>query len=449
MESKCIKKSKRIKGFSVIDPHTAGIDVGDREMVVAVGSEICEENVRTFGTFTSDYVTIAWWLKVCKITKVAMESTGIYWVQLYLLLLEEGFEVTLANAKHIKNVSGRKDDENDAMWIQRLHSCGLINGSFQPDLQTRALRDLMRHRRSLVQDQSRSLNRVVKALEMMNIKIHTVISDIDGKTGKAIIEAILAGERDAKQLARLADKRIKASPEILIKSLEGIWNMQQLFLLQQHYDMYNFIGKQIQQTDQMIDQQLSRLIASYNQGELPTIDKTLQRKASTRKNALPFHATAYLYTLLKTDLTKIPGINELTSLEFISETGIDMSKWPSSKHFASWLNIVPNTKISGGKIISSKVPKKKHRAGQALRMAASTLYHSKSPLGDFFRRKQAKGGPSKAILATATKIAGSIYCMIQNKAPYKPEKMAESQDNFKQAQIRKLESRLAKLRAAA
>ena len=435
--------------FSLVNPHAAGIDVGDTEMVVAVSPGVCEKNVRTFGTFTCDYDQIVCWLKECLITQVALESTGVYWIQLYLLLQREGFDVTLANAKHIKNVSGRKDDENDAMWIQRLHSCGLINGSFQPDLQTRGLRDLMRHRRLLVRDQSRCTNRIIKALELMNIKVQTVISDIDGKTGKAIVEAILNGERDAIVLASLADKRIKASPETLIKSLQANWNTQQLFLLKQQYSTYQFISEQIKETDMQIEKQVQILTASLHHGELFPINPNHPRKRSTRKNAIPFHATAHLHTLLGVDLTEIPGVSEVSALEIVSEIGTDMSRWPTENHFTSWLGIVPNTKKSGGKIISNKIMKKKHRAGQALRIAASTMYHSKSALGDFFRRKQAKGGPSKAILATATKIAISMYMMIKNKTPYQPERMKIAQDKFKEAQIRKLETRLALLKSAA
>ena len=449
MKSKTTKKSKRIENFPLINAHAAGIDVGDKEMVVAVSPSACEENVRTFGTFTCDYESIVAYLRSCEVTHVAMESTGVYWVQLYLYLLREGFEVMLANARHIKNVTGRKDDEGDAMWIQRLHSCGLINGSFQPDLQNRALRDLIRHRRALVQDQSRCTNRMIKALELMNIKVQTVISDIDGKTGRAIIDAILNGERDASVLASLADPRIRASKEVLIKSLQGIWSSTQLFLLKEHYATYQFLSQQIQQTDVEIEPCLELVIASYHAGELPPIEYKQASKRSTRKNTIPFNATAYLKALLHIDITQIPGVGELTALEFISETGVHMDKWPTENHFTSWLNVVPNTKKSGGKIISSKMMKKKHRAGQILRMAASTLRRSKSPLGDFYRRKQAQGGPAKAVLATATKIAISIYKMIQNKEEYQPTKMIESQNKFKQTQIKRLETKLAKLKAAA
>ena len=258
--------------FTLINPNAAGIDVGDTEMVVAVSPQATEQNVRTFGAFTCDYEQIIDWLNQCQVTHVALESTGVYWVQLYLMLLKANFDVILANAKHIKNVSGRKDDENDAMWIQRLHSCGLINGSFQPDLQTRGLRDLMRHRRSLVRDQSRCTNRIIKTLELMNIKVQTVISDIDGKTGKDILAAILAGERDATVLASLANGRVKASKEILIKSLQGNWDSRQLFLLKQQHETYNFISGQIKELDMQIEKQLQILTASVHEGELLPIN---------------------------------------------------------------------------------------------------------------------------------------------------------------------------------
>ena len=446
--SKVKNKTRRIETFSIIHPNTAAIDVGDKEMVTAVGADRCQNNVRTFGSFTCDYIEISEWLKQCRITHVAMECTGIYWVQLYMHLMEEGFEVMLANAKHVKNVSGRKDDEIDAVWLQKLHSVGLIKGSFQPDLPTRELRDIMRHRRSLVQDSSRCINRIIKILELMNIKVQTVISDIDGKTGRNIIEAILCGQRDPTALASLADKRIRAPKETLIKSLEANWSDHQLFLLQQQYDNYQFLSQQITQCDGQIEKQLLKMLAHYNDGIIPVINHDYRRKRSTRKNPLNFNATAYLVALLKTDLTKIPAIQELTALEFISEVGIDMSKWPCQKQFLSWLAIVPNTKKSGGKIISNKIMKKKHRAGQCLRVASGTLYRSRTPLGDYFRRKRARGGPATAIVATATKIAIAIYMMIKNKTPYQPQKMIENQHKAKQILIQKLEKKLAKLKAA-
>jgi transposase len=449
MKPKITKKQKRKSSFAPINLFSAGIDVGDREMVVCVDPSLSESNLRTFGTFTCDLKEIVLWLQECKVTHVALESTGVYWLQLYLFLEKSGFEVSLANAKHIKNVSGRKDDKNDAMWIQKLHSCGLISGSFQPSDLVRGLRDLMRNRRSLIQDQSKCTNRIIKALEQMNIKVQTVLSDIDGKSGKAMLDAIVKGERNASVLASLADPRVKTPFEILVKSLEGNWNEIQLVLLGQQYKMYNYLAVQIKDLDQYIEDQLIKIQASENQGEIKKEDIEITRKRSTRKNAISFNATASLVNILGTDLTAIPGVSELTAMEIISEIGTDITKWPSSKHFNAWLGITPNTKISGGKIISNKVIKKNNRAGQALRIAAFSLKTNKSELGNYYRSKQAKGGPPKAILATASKIGTFIYNMIKNKEPYNPILMSKNQEKQNEQKIKKLEKIIEKLKNAA
>jgi transposase len=440
------KKTKRIERFVVINPDAAGIDIGDTEISVAVGPEKCEENVRTYGTFTCDLLEIAAFLNENSIRQVAMEATGVYWIQLYLLLEREGFKVTLANARYIKNVSGRKDDENDAMWIQRLHSCGLIGGSFQPDWPTRQLRDLVRQRKRIVADQSKCVNRMIKALELMNIKVQTVISDIDGKTGKAIIKAILAGERDAAKLADLADRRIKASRETLIKSLQADWNTLQLFILKQQHDLYDFLTAQIREIDLQIEEQLKVVIASRNQGEFPEIDLDQKRKRTTRKNTIPFNATAYLTALLGVDVTQITGINELTALAFVSEVGADMSKWPSAKHLRSWLNIAPTTEKTGGKIKSERVKKRFHPAGQALRVAAVGVRNTNTPLGHIYRRQLVKGGPSKAILSVADKMATSFFHMVKYQLPYQPQTLLQNQEQRRINEIKRLEKRLQKLK---
>jgi transposase len=445
MSAKSTKKTKRMSNFATVNPNAAGIDIGDSEIVVAIGPEICEENVRTFATFTSDLRTIVKFLTDHSINTVAMECTGVYWVQLFLLLQETGMEVLVANAKFIKNVSGRKDDENDAMWIQRLHTCGLIRSSFQPDLYTRELRELTRYRKNLVQDQSQCTNRIIKALELMNIKVHTVISDIDGKSGRAIVEAIIRGERSAAVLAQHADKRIKASRETLEKSLEGNWNDVQLFILREQFQTYDYLSSVINRVDQQIEAHLLKMIPLPERSENLGLNMAMSRKRSTRKNQIPFHATAYLKTLLGVDLTAIPGVNELSILSLIAETGYNMDRWPSDKHFKSWLNVVPKTEITGGKIRSEKVRKISHRAGQILRVAANTVRTSRSALGFYFRSKQAKGGPAKAILATADKMATSIYHMIKRKQEYDPTLLAASREKRKELEIHRLQRRIEKL----
>jgi transposase len=444
---KSMQKSKRIATFAVVHPNAAGIDVSDTSMLVAVSPDRVKENVKTFGCFTCDLLQIVYWLKECEIETVAMESTGVYWVQLFLLLQEYGFEVYLVNAKHVKNVTGRKKDDSDAAWIQKLHSCGLLSNSFQPDEQTRALRNLVRHRKVLVRDAARYLNRIQKVMELMNIKLHTVISDIAGRSGQDILRAILSGERDAERLASLCDSRIKAKHEEIVKSLQGYWRDEYLFELDQSYQMYQFLHEKIHNCDMEIEKQLTIMAKTVSQEEPLSMDEKIKRKKNT-KNQPCFNVTAYLKAIVGVDVTEITGISEISALEIFSETGFDLSKWKRDKAFTSWLGSAPNTKESNNKVISSRILKKKHHAGQAFKMAASSLHHSKSPLGDFYRRIRARAGAGKATVATARKIAVIFYHMVTEKTNYNPEKLVKSQQQYKDYKIKMLEKQLAKLKAA-
>jgi len=442
------QKKKHVATFPLVNIDSAGIDISDKEMMVAVPVDRDEEFVRAFGSFTCELHQIAKWLKSCKISTVAMESTGVYWVQLFLILQDYGFEVYLVNSRYVKNVTGRKTDESDAMWIQKLHSCGLLKNSFQPDNATRTLRALVRHRKSLVKGGSAYVNRMQKSLEQMNIKVHTVISDILGKTGTLIIEAILSGERSAATLAGLADRRIKASKEDMVKSLEGDWRAEHLFELKHSYEIYSYHQTKIEECNQQIEQQLLEQIADKNGGDISFLDANKTATKSGQKNQVSFDLKLYLKSLLGVDPTEIFGISEISTLEIVSETGTDMSKWPSEKHFASWLGLAPNNKISGGKIISSRIMKKKHNAGQAFRMAANSLYRSQNPLGDYYRRIKARQGAGKAVVATARKLAVIYYNMVSKKEGFNPNQLLEYQEKYKQKKIRSLEKRLADLKEA-
>ena len=437
---------KRISQLAVINPMVAGIDISDKEMMVAYPINAKQLEIRLFGSFTKDLHAIAKCLKEHGITSVAMESTGVYWVALFILLQEYGFEVCLVNAKHVKNVTGRKDDESDAEWIQKLHSCGLLKASFQPDNMTRTLRSMVRHRKNLVRTSSNYINRMQKALELMNIKLHTVISDIDGKTGLLIVDAILSGERNPEVLADLRDKRIKASREDIIKSLEGYWTTEHLFELRQCYQLYCTHRQMIEECDKEIEKQLIEQIASKNEGVIPDIPKS-RRKVSS-KHKVPFNLTAYLKEILEVDVTEVFGISEISTLTMMSEVGTDMTKWKTEHHFTSWLGLAPNTKISGGKVISSRIMKKKHYAGQAFRMAANSLYHSKSPLGDYYRRIKAKAGAGKAVDATARKLAIIYYKMVLNKEAFNPAAIEDYQKKYKEKKINQLKKKIALLEAA-
>lgn len=395
-------------GLPVFNPYAAGIDIGDTLHCVAINDGQGGHEVKTTSAFTCDLHEIVDYCKNNGVTTAALESTGVYWLALYLLLEEAGIEPYLVNAKHAKNVTGRKKDDTDSIWLQKLHTCGLLQKSFQPDNEIRMLRDYTRQRKNLILLGSDSIRRMQKALELMNIKIHTVISDILGKTGMKMVKAIIAGERDPQILCTLCDPRIKASHEEIIKSLQGIWKEEYLFMLEQAVENYEFLQNQIKRCEEKIQQQLLKQVAIINEGDITCLEGTLKKKLKAKKNQFDFAISPYLIAIAGVDLCKIPGISDVTALEFISEVGVDMSKWESAKHFAAWLNLTPNTKISGGKIISSKMMKKNNKAGQYLRQAASCLSTNKTPIGDYYRRMRARLGGRGAALTTAHKLSRII-----------------------------------------
>ena len=445
------KNKKQPKGLSIqiINQNAAGIDVGDMLLSVAVPPGRDDVSVKEFGAFTSDLHSIAHWLKKCNIETVAMECTGVYWKNIYTVLIQYGFDVALVNARHTRNVSGRKTDEKDAQWIQRLHTCGLLNSCFLPDDLTQTVRTLVRQRRSLTQDSTRYILRLQKAMEMMNIKLHAVISNITGKTGTSIVEAIIAGERKPENFLPYVHKRVKADNETIVKSLQANWRSEQLFLLEQSYRMYQFTQQEIKHCEKQIEQALQTFIAVNNDGLIEQITP-LPRPRPTTKNKLAFDAYSYLHKIHGIDVTAIYGISEIAALEILAETGTDLSKWPSEKHFVSWLNLCPNNKISGGKLISSQMLKKKpNAAAQAFRYAANTLQRSDHWLGDYFRRMKTKGGNKYAIVAASRKLAIIYYKMVRLKQPFQPFDNDEYKKKFQRTKIAYLERALARLKGEA
>jgi len=446
-------KTKSIIEMPIVNPYSAGIDVGDKELVVALPEGLAEQRVRTFGTMTCDLEQIVDLLKVCEIDSVAMESTGVYWKPLFSMLVRNDLEVYLVNAGHVKNVTGRKTDENDAMWIQKLHSCGLLKSSFLPDDEQEALRTLVRYRKTLVQDSSRFVNRMQKSLELMNIKFHTVIKDITGKTGKAIVEAIIAGERKAANFLPLIGKGIKADLFTIEKSLQGNWREEHLFTLKESYTIYKQYREHIAVCDIEIEKQLQQYEAKRNEG---IIEETAAAKKGEdhesvkkqrAKNHPRFDVRGYLQRIYGVDVLSIYGLNSVGGLEILAETGTDLSKWKNEKHFVSWLNLCPNNKISGGKLISSKLlSKKPSPASIAFRHAANGVQKSDHWLGDYFRRMKTKGGNKYAIIATANKIATIFYKMVRYKEEFKPMDLALYQQKYKQAKIAYLERKLMELK---
>ena len=417
----------------IVNPNAAGIDVSSKEHFVAVPEGRCKEDVRCFKGFTRDLHQLANWLKECDVDTVAMESTGVYWFHLYTILLDYGIEVYLVNAYHVKNVPGRKSDVSDCRWLQHLHTLGMLRSCFQPDNLTRTLRNYVRQRKMLIKQMSSETQRMQKALEQMNIKLNNVIRDITGKTGMAIITKILKGETDPNVLVQYRDHRIKASKETLLKSLEGNWREEQIFNLRLAYEHYFFLQDQLRQCDQQCEKTIQQM-------ENLSIPKKQIESHSSSKNHPRFNVSKYLYHCLGVDVTQIYGIKRTIALAVFSETGPDLKeKFPTEKQFLSWLNVVPNNKISGGKIISSRVSKKKNNAGQAFREAANTLWRAQNPLGDFLRRKKAKSGSGQAIVATARKLAAIYYKMVTEKLEFDPYILQGDQQGYLKNKIKNLE----------
>lgn len=404
-------KHKNQKSVSVINPNAAGIDIGGAFHFVAVPSDRDEKPVRRFESFTEDLNQLANWLKQCGIKTVAMESTGVYWIPVYELLERHGFEVFLVNARHVKHVPGRKSDVLDCQWIQQLHSYGLLHASFRPGEKDCQLRAYMRQRAMLIQYVSQHIQHMQKALAQMNIQLSNVVNDITGVTGMKIIRSILAGERSPQQLAKYRDGRCKQSEEVIAKSLQGNYRDEHIFTLQQSIELFDVYREKIKACDEAIE----KLLISFGLNpEGSALTTRIHKKPKKRRNnELHFNAQHYLKQMTGVDLLKIDGLEAASVLCILSETGTDMTKWPTAKHFGSWLGLAPGTKISGGKRLSSKTKPSSNRAATMLRMAASTLHRSHSALGGFFRRQKSKLGSPKAITATAYKIARLLYAMLR------------------------------------
>jgi transposase len=424
-----------------INPNAAGIDIGAEEVWVAVPSDRDEESVRVFPTFTADLISLAKWLKGCGIETIAMEATGVYWIPLFEILEAHGFVVYLVNARHLKNVSGRKTDVLDCQWIQQLHTYGLLKPSFRPPEAIVALRSLVRHREMLVQYRAAHIQHMQKALTQMNLRLTNVLSDITGVTGLKIIRAIVAGEHDGRKLAQFRDERCKKSEAEIAKSLEGHYKREHLFALQQALELYDFYDRQLQACD-------AELEAMYQEFEPPEDASTpppQPRTQKRRKNQAHFDLGQALYRLSGLDLTEIDGIDALTLQKVLSETGTDMSKWPTVKHFTSWLHLCPNNKITGGKIKQRGVQPTQNRASTALRVAAASLKRSDSALGAYYRRMRARIGTPAAITATAHKLARILYHLLKYRQTYHDFGADQYEQQYRARVLRNLNRRAAKL----
>ena len=417
------KKAKKIKTekglrLKIVNPDSAGIDIADKEIQVCVPEDRDSENNRRFGSFTCDLREICSWLHACGINTVAMEATGVYWLNLYLMLKDSGIDVVLANPLQVKNLMDKKTDEADAEWLMLMHSYGMVKPSFQPENITRKIRNLIRHRSSLLESAAVEIQHMQKAMEMMNIKLSTVISDITGKSGQTIIRAIIAGNHDPESLSLLADGRCRASKETIAKSLEGTWDEDVLFMLGQSLEVYDFYQALVAACNGKIESLLMEYAARI---DTDGAEFVRTKKNTTPKNALTFDMEKYAFDIWGVNVRAIPGMNVSSMLQLVGELGHDfVDKFETRQKFCKWCNIVPNNKISGGKVLSSHLPKRKNPVGQVFRMCANAVKDEKTEMGNYFRRIKARSGSAQAIVATAHKIARIFYTMIRNRQEYNP-----------------------------
>lgn len=425
-----------------IHPHAAGIDIGSDAHWVSVGAGTASPSVRKFGCFTADLYAMAAWLKACGVTTVAMESTGVYWIPVFQILETQGFEVRLVNAHYVKTVPGRKSDVMDCQWLQQLHSYGLLSGSFRPEDQICVLRSYVRQRERLTQSASVHIQRMQKALVEMNLQLNRVVSDITGVTGMRIIRAILAGERDPEGLAALKDPRAKRSVTEIAAALQGDYRVEHLFVLQQEVQLYDFYREQIQRCDQQIEQCLAQF-ESRAEADAPLPPRPKGRKPS--RSAPAFDLRAHLYRMSGVDFTQIDGLEALSVQTILSEVGLDPTRFPSVKHFVSWLGLCPGSRISGGKVLSSKTRKVNNRAATAFRIAAHSLANSHTALGAFYRRIRSRLGPPKAITATAHKLARIFYRLWVTGERYEDPGVDYYEQQYQQRVLKTLEKRASQL----
>src|SRR6202795_2654489 len=391
--------------LEVVHPDAAGIDIGNESHYVAVPPTRDRDPVRRFGCTTAELKEMAAWLKQCAIRTIAMQSTGVYWIAVYDILEEAGFEVYLVNARETKNLPGRKSDVQESQWLMKLHTYGLLRNSFRPSQEVRTMRTYWRQRNDRVRAAGRHIQRMQKALTQMNIQLANVLSDVNGMTGQAIVKAILAGERDPYQLAALRNWRVKASEEEVARSLEGNWQEDLLFVLQQEQDGYEFCQKQMAECDQRLQQYLQQLEDRSHGAGLPEEKRKERLRKKKKGNAPQFDLRAELFRMTGTDLTQVDSIDVMTAMTIISETGWDMSKWETDDHFVSWLRLCPDNRISGDKIIGKGRLPTNNRVSIALKMAANALRTSKTYLGAQFRRLRSRLDTPVAIKAMAAKLA--------------------------------------------
>lgn len=433
------KKGKAI-GLPIVNARAAGIDIGSRIQVAAVPPELSDDPVQTFQSFTADIERMADWLVSLGITTVAMESTGVYWIPVFEILEDRGLTVILANARDCKSVPGRKSDVNDAQWLQRLHACGLLRASFRPTRDIAALRAYMRIRDRHLEYAAAHMQHMQKALTHMNLQLHHVISDISGVTGLKIVRAIVAGERDPDVLAAMRDVRCREGVQTIRAAMVGNYQPEHVFALAQALALFDFYQERVADCDAQIERTLQWLNADKVKPEEPLAKPRCRTKQT---NSLNFDVRPLLYQLTGMDLTQIHGIGPSVGLALIAECGTDLSRWPTEKHFTSWLTLSPGCKISGGKVLSSHTRKSNNRIAARLRLVATAVGRTETALGAFYRRLAARIGKAKALTATARKIAILFYRAMRFGMRYEDPGADQYEQRYRERVVKQLQRRAA------
>ena len=431
--------------LGLVHPHAAGLDIGAAEIWAAVPPDRDQPSVRPFGTFTPDLQALAAWLAACGVTSVAMESTGIYWIPIFEMLEARGLEVYLVNARHIKNVPGRKSDVADCQWIQRLHSYGLLSASFRPEAEMVVLRAYLRQRTMLIEHRAAHIQHMQKALHLMNLQLTQVLSDVTGVSGMAIIRAIVAGERRPAKLAKLRNGRCQRSEAEIAKALTGSYRAEHLFALKQALTLYDAYSTQLAECDREIERHYAAIKPRFDPDDPDTPLGPDPKTNTHSKNAPDFDVRRQLFQLVGVDLTEVHGLHVSSVQQLLAEIGTDLRKFPTVKHFCSWLGLAPHNDITGGRVVRSQTIKNHNRAGQVLRLAAQSVGRGQSALGAYYRAMKGRVGATQATVATAHKLARIIYFMLRDRRPYQPispEAYAQQQHS---RQIAALQRKAAKL----
>jgi transposase len=431
------------KALDIVHPDAAGIDIGGSEHWVAISPDRDEHPIRCFDCFTADLQELADWLIAKGVRSVALQSTGVYWIPVFEVLQQRGLEVYLVNARHTKNLPGRKSDIEECQWLLKLHTFGLLNNSFQPTDEIRITRTLWRQRGGLAEQARSTIQRIQKVLTEMNVQLSNVLSDVSGASGMAIIHGILKGERDARVLAALADAQVKASKEVIAKSLKGNWRQELLFVLAQEVELYGVYQDKIAECDRQLQTQLRTMAPKVDLESNPLGPRPKGKRA--QGNAPKFDLRTELYRLTGVDWTQVNGIDVTVAQSVIAETGVDLSPFPSEGNFTSWMGLCPANDSSSGRVIRKSTPHVASRAATAFRQAASSLIRSQSYLGAQYRRLRTRLGAPKAITAMARKLACLFYRLLRYGQQYVDKGMQFYEEKYRDQQIKSVTRRAQQL----